>query len=198
MQAPTSTFDLLERIRHGDRQVFSPLFDKYRRRLAVLIHYRLGPELSAVAEVDDILQDVFLRAFQDIDKFSYESPGSFLRWLSRIADHAVIDLARYHGRQRRAATVLAFRSESNPDGPEPADSRTPSRVFMEREGLAALIEKLNALPEDYRQAILLAKVEGLTTAEMAEQLGRSRESAALLLHRALKRFRALEARRVNT
>jgi DNA-directed RNA polymerase specialized sigma24 family protein len=55
-----------------------------------------------------------------------------------------------------------------------------------------LLDKLNALPEDYRQAILLMKVEGLSTPEAAERLGKSKEATALLLHRAVKRFRALE------
>jgi DNA-directed RNA polymerase specialized sigma24 family protein len=50
---------------------------------------------------------------------------------------------------------------------------------------------LSALPEDYRQAILMAKIEGLSTAEMAERLGKSREAVALLVYRAVKRFRAL-------
>jgi DNA-directed RNA polymerase specialized sigma24 family protein len=54
-----------------------------------------------------------------------------------------------------------------------------------------LLERLDALPADYRQAILLAKIEGLSTAELAERMGKSREAAALLLHRAVKRFREL-------
>lgn len=57
--------------------------------------------------------------------------------------------------------------------------------------MAALLARLDALSEEYRQAILLAKIEGLSTAELAERLGKSRQAAALLLHRALKRFRAL-------
>jgi len=64
--------------------------------------------------------------------------------------------------------------------------------MAEKESLQALIQKLDQLPEDYRRAILLAKVEGLSNAEMAERLGRNREAAALLLHRAIKRFRAIQ------
>ena len=83
-------------------------------------------------------------------------------------------------------------SESNPSGPEPVDSRTPSRILAEEEGLRRLLAKLNSLPDNYRQAILLMKVEGLSTQEAAGRLGKSHEATALLLHRALKRFRALE------
>jgi RNA polymerase sigma factor (sigma-70 family) len=52
-----------------------------------------------------------------------------------------------------------------------------------------LLARLDLLPEDYRQALILAKIEGLTTAEMAERLGKSREAVALVVYRALKRFR---------
>jgi DNA-directed RNA polymerase specialized sigma24 family protein len=50
---------------------------------------------------------------------------------------------------------------------------------------------LSGLSEDYRQAILMAKVERLSTQEMAQRLGKSREAVALLVYRAVKRFRSL-------
>ena len=192
MGQPTSTYDLIARIEQGDESAFTPLFEKYQKRLALLIHYKLGHELRRLADVDDVLQETFLEAFRDINRFRYEKPGAFLSWLSRIADHVIADAARFHGRQKRRAELVRFRSVGTPDGPDPADSATPSRLLVEKEGLQALIQKLDSLPEDYRRAILLAKVEGLSNAEMAEQLGRSKEAAALLLHRAIKRFRAIQ------
>jgi RNA polymerase sigma-70 factor (ECF subfamily) len=193
MRPTTSSQGLIERIKNGDHEAFSTLFAKYRPRLAVLIHYRMSAELRSFFEVDDILQETFLEAFRDFDQFAYQSPGSFMSWLSRIADHVMADLARSQGRQKRhAAEMLRFRSESNPSGPEPLDSRTPSRILSEAEGLRGLLAKLNSLPENYRQAILLMKVEGLSTQEAASRLGKTNEATALLLHRALKRFRSLE------
>jgi RNA polymerase sigma-70 factor (ECF subfamily) len=195
MRPVSSSFDLIERIKSGDREALSALFEKYSRRLAVLIHYRISPELRSFFEVDDILQETFLRAFRDFDQFTYQSPGSFMSWLARISDHVMADLARSQGRQKRhAAEMLRFRSESNPSGPEPVDSKTPSRILAEEEGLRRLLEKLNLLPENYRQAILLMKVEGLSIQEAAARLGKTNEATALLLHRALKRFRSLEDR----
>ncbi|HLG14304.1 MAG TPA: sigma-70 family RNA polymerase sigma factor [Blastocatellia bacterium] len=192
MEQPTSSLSLVERVKNGDYHAFSTLFDKYHRRLAVLIHYKLGPDLRRFAEVEDILQETLLEAYRDIDQFKYQKPGSFFNWLSRIADHVIADLARSQRRQKRhAADVVRFRSESNPAGPEPVDTKTPSRILAEKEGVFTLIEQLNQLPEDYRQAILLAKVEGLSTQETAERLGKTREATALLLHRAIKRFRSL-------
>ena len=190
MQPPTTTYDLVERFRRGDQEAFTLLFEKYRARLGVMIHYKLSEDLRRSVEVDDVLQETLLSASQDIDRFQYQSPGSFLRWLARIADHVIIDMARHEGRQKRdAGDRVPLRSPSNPGGFEPADSKTPSRLFAARQGVEALLQKLDDLPEDYRQVILLARFEQLTTAEIAERLGKPREAVSLLLHRALKRIR---------
>ncbi len=193
MEQATSSFDLIERIKRGDREAFTPLFEKYRPRLAVLVHYRMGARLRDAFEVDDIVQETFLQAYRQFDHFAYQSPGSFFRWLSRITEHVIIDAARHQGRDKRnAGERVPLRSESNPGGLEPADSKTPSRLYTEREAVVRLMHRLDELPEQYRQAIILAKVEGLTTQEMAERLGKSREAASLLLHRALKQFRQMQ------
>ena len=193
MNAQTSTFDLVERFKRGDSHAFSLLFGKYQRRLAVLVHYKMSADLRAKLEVDDILQEVFFAASQGLNRFTYQSPGSLLSWLSRIADHVITDAARHGNRQkRRADDLLRFRSETNPGGPEPLDFDTPSRIFARGQDLRILLDKLDALPAQYREMILLAKFEGLTTSEIAEHLGKSRESVALVLHRALKRFREMD------
>jgi RNA polymerase sigma-70 factor (ECF subfamily) len=191
MDMPTTTLDLIERFRRGDREAFTPLFDKYRRRLAVMIHYKLRPEKRQIEDVEEILQDTFCAAFEDLQTFEYRAPGSFLNWLSRIADHVIIDSARRENRLKRRAQWTRFRSASNPDGANALDSRSPSRVLREQEELEALLAKLNSLPEHYRQVILLAKIEGLSTKEMSDRLGKPRESVALLLHRAIQRLREL-------
>lgn len=194
MDSPTATFDLVERFKRGDTEAFTLLFHKYRRRLAVLVHFKMSPTLRHMMDVEDILQEVFLTAARDMQHFTYQSPGSLMAWLSRIADHVIADAARYQNREkRRPEELLRFRSDSNPHGPDPADSETPSRLFAREETFQILLRKLRALPDDYREMILLSKFEGLTTKEISDRTGKSRESVALTLHRGLKRFRELEA-----
>jgi len=193
MDAQTSTFDLVERFKRGDSDAFSLLFGKYRRRLAVLVHYKMSADLRAKLEVDDLLQEVFFAASQGLNRFTYQSPGSLLSWLSRITDHVIMDAARHDRRHKRhAEDLLPFRSESNPGGPEPIDLDTPSRIFARQQDMRILLDKMDALPAQYREMILLAKFEGLTTSEIAGRLGKSRETVALVLHRALKRFREMD------
>jgi RNA polymerase sigma-70 factor, ECF subfamily len=191
MGSPTSTFALLEQARSGDQDALSRVFEKHRRRLAVLIHYKLSPQSRRFCEVEELVQETSLRAFRDIERFTYQSPGSFLRWLSSIADHVIVDRMRYQNRECRAAEEVRFRSESNPAGPEPVDTGTPSRLLAQQQAVERLLARLDSLPEDYRQALVMAKIEGLTTAEIAERMGRSREAVALLVYRAIKRYREL-------
>jgi RNA polymerase sigma-70 factor, ECF subfamily len=191
MEQATSSHGLVERVQQGDTQAFSLLFEKYRPRLAVIVHYRLGNDLRRDADVDDVLQETLLRAYRDIGQFHYQAPGSFMSWLARIAGHVMVDLARAQNRHKRAGEHVKFRSESNPGGTEPADYNTPSRVLRENESLRELVATLGRLPEEYRQVILLAKVEGLTIQEVAQRLNKSREATSLLLHRAIKRLQSL-------
>jgi RNA polymerase sigma-70 factor (ECF subfamily) len=191
MESPTTTFGLLERARAGDAEALSQVFERHRRRLAVLVRYKLSGRDRQPTEIEDIVQEVSLRAFRDLQRFEYQAPGSFFRWLSAIADHVIVDRIRHRERACRAGQEVRFRSVSNPQGPDPAITTTPSRLLAQKEAVERLFARLDALPDNYRQAILLAKVEGLTTAEMAERLGMSREAVALLVFRAVKRLRGL-------
>lgn len=190
METPTSTLGLVERVKEGDTQAFSLVFRKYRKRLAVLIHYRMGPSLQARMEVDDILQETFFAASRQLDQFTYESPGSFMAWLAKIADHVMIDAARFQGRQKRDwGKNIGFRSQSNPGGAEPVDFETPSRIFSRDERVKILFKKLDQLSAEQREVILLAKFEGLSTEEIGARLGKTRAAVGVLLHRALKLYR---------
>lgn len=192
MQNQTTSFDLLERARRGDDRAFEAIFQRYRSRLSVLIHYRMSDALRRDWDVDDVLQEVFLRAARDLAGFHYRGPTSLFRWLAQIAHHVLADAARSGARAKRdGGAAVRFRSESNPAGFEPVDTNTPSRVMRRQEAIGDWNAKLAALPEDYRDVIVMARMEGLTTAEIAERMGKTREQVSLLLHRALKKYRGM-------
>src|SRR6266849_1876325 len=113
MPSATSSFDLIERFRHGDQDAFTRLFEKYRRRLCVLIHYKLGNQLRRSLDVDDVLQEAFFIASRDMSRFTYTGAGSFMSWLARIVDHVLIDAARFENREKRQAEWTRLRSASN-------------------------------------------------------------------------------------
>ena len=190
MNGATTSLEIILQAQRGDEHAFARLFARYERKIAIFVHYHMSSDLRARMEVEDVLQEIFLRAFRDLGQFTYQSAGSFQKWLIAIAGNVLTDLARSQGRQKRKAeAIVPFRSESNPGGVDPADSRTPSRWLREKEQHLELLKKLEVLPEEFRQAILLTRLEGLTTGEMGQRLGKNGKAAALLLHRALKKFR---------
>src|SRR5437016_1716919 len=114
---PTTTLDLLDRARGGAEDAMTLLFERYRRRLCVLTRFKLGPEWRGKLDVDDLVQETLLRAYRDLSRFSYRDPGSFMHWLSSIADHVIADTVRYQGRDRRhAEEMIRLRSVGNPGG----------------------------------------------------------------------------------
>ena len=161
-ESPTSTFNLLEQARTGDREALSRAFEKHQRRLAVLIYYRLPAGGRAFDEVEDLVQETFLRACRDLDSFTWQSHDSFFRWLASIAGHVVIDRARYRGRERRAGEEVPLRSESNPAGPNPPTRSRPAACWPARRRWSGCWSGWTQLPEDYRHALVLAKIEGCT------------------------------------
>ena len=196
MQATTS-YDLLERARAGSPQAASDLLERYRRRLTVLVRYKIAPEWRTRLDPDDLVQETLLRAFRDLSGFEYRGPSSFFHWLSAIADHCIADAIRYYGRARRDGRETRFRSPSNPNGPEPQDSLTPSRILAQEQRVQEIVALLDALPDNYREALILAKIEGLSTEEMAARLAKSREAVALLVYRAARRLRELIERQIE-
>ena len=147
--------------------------------------------------MEDVVQEICLRAFRDIDRFHYQSPGSFLRWLSTIADQSIVDRVRYRDRgtprRRRNPLPLAKQSRS---APNPPTAELPAACSRQQEAVERLLARLSRLARrTIGRRSSWPRVEGLSTAEMAERLGKSREAVALLVYRAVKRFRELSARR---
>ena len=72
----TSTYDLLARVEQGDEYAFTALFEKYQKRLALLIYYKLSREMRRLADAEDVLQETFLEAFRDISVFVMRNQGA--------------------------------------------------------------------------------------------------------------------------
>ena len=125
---------------------------------------------------EDIVHDVLLRGYQRAD--TLRDPESLQAWLYRITRNAIVD----HYRARRPAEALP--DELAAEDAEPDDGA--------REGLARCLRPLIAeLPAHYRDAVLLAELQGLTQQETAERLGISLSGAKSRVQRARSRLHAL-------
>ncbi|NPA27398.1 MAG: sigma-70 family RNA polymerase sigma factor [Chloroflexi bacterium] len=173
-----SDAELLERARQGDQDAFRVLYQRYARRVyGFLRAYTGDPELA-----DELVNDVFLRVWKALPK--YREQQQFLAWLFRIARNAAVD--KFRRQKRRAWLGLDALLPG-----EDVDTTTPhpETAALTQEEYQRLDEALQQLPETYRTVLVLRFLEGLTTAEIAQVLGRSENAVRVLQHRALKALR---------
>lgn len=172
--------ELVSRARDGDRAAFEELVDRYRGRIAAFLRSRLGEELSRRVDMEDLLQEVFLRAYTSLGRFHWAGDDAFFRWLSVIARHAIHEAARRHGRE------LLLPSDADLSSAE----ISPFRVLRRAERMARLRMALDRLKPAHREVILLARIQRLPVREVAERMGRSPNATTQLLLRALEKLKA--------
>ena len=156
--------ELVARVQRGDKRAFDLLVLKYQNRVASLI----GRYVRDVAEVADVTQEAFIRAYRAVSSFRGES--AFYTWLYRIA----INTARNHlvaqDRRPPATDVDAAEAEQLDLGARLKDHNTPERLLLQDEIARTINDALAELPEDLRTAITLREIEGLSYDEIAKAM----------------------------
>jgi RNA polymerase sigma-70 factor (ECF subfamily) len=152
----------------------------------------MGGELRSKLESMDLVQDVFISALRDLGNFTYKNEGDFLRWLSRIAENRLRDnLDKLHADKRDIRKEVQLKSYGPTTGDSfvgtvgPIDLKTPSVIMSKREDLAKLAKAIDALTSEYKEVIVLTKIEGLSYKEIAESLGKSSDAVRMLVSRAM-------------
>ncbi len=154
--------DLLARIAKGDTAALESLFQRHRN-VAFQVAYRL---LGNEADALDAVQDGFLNALQNLEKFRGQS--SFKTWLLRVVSNASLDLGR--GRRRRESRAELMAGEGLHEAKDYRGGEVDSaleRIDLRKQLDTALAE----LPEPQRQTFVLHAVGELSYQEVAEALG---------------------------
>ena len=157
---------LVERVKQGDQRAFALLVAKYERRVQRLLS-RLVRES---AEIEDITQEAFIKAYRALPQFRGES--AFYTWLYRIA----INTAKNYlaTKSRRPVTVGEFQGADDGEffdlGDVVEDNNTPDAVLHSRQVAEAVNAAIEALPEDLKAAITLREIEGLSYEEIAQAM----------------------------
>ncbi len=142
------------------------------------------------------MQSILREALRDFPRATPEDVGAFRAWLYVAADRKLKGRGRFWRRERRdparemrldGAADSAHSSRARPQLAAGADA-TPSRDASAREELGRLVRAFASLPPDWREVILLARVEHLSHAQIAAKLGRTELATRSLLSRALARL----------
>ncbi|MCW2525462.1 MAG: polymerase, sigma-24 subunit, subfamily [Pseudonocardiales bacterium] len=140
----------------------APTWDDVVRQHADRV-YRLAYRLSGNrADAEDLTQETFVRVFRSLSQFS---PGTFEGWLHRITTNLFLDMVRRRARIRFDALPedAAERLPSNTAGPE--------QYYDEMHLDPEIQDALDALPADFRAAVVLCDLEELSYEEIAATLG---------------------------
>lgn len=157
-------------------RAFEQLYRDHLRDVYSYAYYRIGNQHDA----EDLTEQAFLQAYRHFDRARRESDGRPLRpWLIRIAHNLALNY--YRDRSRRPQTPL--------ESTEPIPTRHGTEAIAEgREELRQVIAKLDALPDDRRDALIMRFALGMDNREIARALGRSDGATKVLIHRAIKQL----------
>ena len=154
---------LVKRAKKGDSRAFDLLVLKYQGRVAQLV----SRYVSNAAEVEDVTQEAFIKAYRALPKFRGDS--AFYTWLYRIAANAAKNHLVALG--RRPTTDLALDDSESYEVPgRLKDNESPDEVIMGQQLEVVISQAIDALPLELKAALTLREFEGLSYDEIAEVL----------------------------
>lgn len=193
--APEPDSALLTKATAGDRTAMTELL----RRHGPTVRGRLSSKMSSVwqsaLDPDDVMQVTYLEAFLRINTFVPRHEGSFLAWVSLIAENNLRDAIKELERQKRPNPRMRVQAAANQDSYVAlvemlgATMTTPSINVARNEIKGALDAALDKLPADYAKVIRMYDLEGRDAAEVGKELGRSTGAVYMLLARAHDRLK---------
>lgn len=177
-----ATRELLALARGGDADAKGRLFLRYERPLARFLHARLPASARALAETQDVVQEVFARALASLPELEFRGAGAFWAYLRTVGMRHVVDLQRRAAVRRGEALSL-----SDSHAAPAAVEASPLGQLIGSEALAVYERALERLAERTRQALLLRLELDLDYASIALELDfPSPDAARMAIARALK------------
>ena len=161
MGARETDQQLVERAQKGDNQAFDLLVRKYQHKIIGLI----GRYVHDHAEVQDVAQEAFIKAYRALGKFRAES--AFYTWMYRIAINTAKNHLVSRGRRPPGSDLDIVDAEIVDRSGRLADSETPEAAMARDQLEAAVFEAIDNLPDALRTAITLRELEGLSYEDIA-------------------------------
>ncbi|EXI86287.1 MAG: Sigma-24 [Candidatus Accumulibacter regalis] len=153
---------LVERAQAGDKHAFELLVAKYQRKLARL----LSRFVRDAAEVDDVAQEAFIKAYRALPSFRGDS--AFYTWLYRIGINTAKNYLVAQGRRAPTSTEFdAQDAENFEDASQLRDINTPESLLQSKQIGATINAAMDGLPDELRSAIVLREIDGLSYEEIA-------------------------------
>lgn len=178
--------ELAVAIGHGDEAAFATLFERHRRRIAIIA----GRFFQQKEEVEDVIQESFAKAYFAIKDFSDDGTGSMAGWLSRIAFNTCYDELRRRRRkpEKGAGTLTSAEEQTIRALVTGVGEFSVESAAISRDLANKLLSRLGA--ED-RIVLVLLDIEGLSVAEIGQVVGWSSAKVKIRAFRARNELRQI-------
>ena len=170
---PEALAALVRRAQDGDTEAFGNIYDAFLTPVYRYVVFRFPEDLT-----EDLVADIFVKAFEKLHTYRPIFGVPFSAWLFRIARHALIDAYRKHRGFEDLSEELVDESRENDPRLRTEQSLSVKRVR----------EAIMKLPEDYRDVVLLHYISGLGHREVAKALHMTEGYVRILKFRALKKL----------
>lgn len=158
----TSDNQLVSRVKRGDKRAFDLLVLRYQQRLFSLISRYVRDR----DEIQDIAQEAFIRAYRALPEFREES--QFYTWLYRIAVNTAKNYLAARGRRPPNVDVDVDETENYDGTSILQDHDSPEEHYFGNELQSVVMQAIQELPDDLRQALMLREFDGLSYEEIAD------------------------------
>ncbi len=160
----TTDAELVERVQRGDKRAFDILVIKYQSKILSIV----SRFISDNAEINDVAQDAFIKAYRALPNFRGES--AFYTWLYRIAINTAKNYLTARGRRPPASDIDSQDAESYGVGVALRENASPEKLMMRDQLKDVIFKTIEELPDDLKTAITLREIEGLSYEEIAESM----------------------------
>ena len=178
-----STQILVDQAKGGDRAAFDELVGRFRSRLQDSIQSWTRFRVGALPDVQEVLQETFIRAFRSIGNFEWTHDDALFRWLCGIAKRTLAQAAQDHRKVREKQVTTCF-------GGVPNDGPSQSRALRRDERFDRLERSLEMLRPEHRRVLILSRIEGLTVKQIAKRLDRPPRTVKYFLACALRELKS--------
>jgi RNA polymerase sigma-70 factor (ECF subfamily) len=192
----TNPEELIAAASKGGGERLGQLLAIYRNYLHLLARIEIGGRLQTKIDASDLVQDTMLEAHKHFPNFRGVTETEFTAWLRQIMAGILCGLIRkYFGTQKRDIRLERtlrenFDNSSLMLGKGFLDLHSsPSQQATRREQAVLLADALENMPPDYREAVVLRHIEGLSFPEIAQRMERTQDSVEKLWVRGLARLR---------
>lgn len=187
---------LLVRLSEGETDALEELLRVHLPGLRGYVRLHSDRVLRSKESSTDLVQSVCREVLEKLDRFQYPSENAFKHWLYATALRKIRHRYEYYRAQKRDAVKEVPLVDSSSDGGLSmcySALHTPSAELMAREEVEQLEAAFDQLSEEHREVLVLARLVGLSRAEIGERMGRSEGAVRALLFRAQARLAELLA-----